>query len=157
MVREYVLYISNLFTFVETCFMVQCKVYLEECSMCTWKKCMLCYSCLWCSINVNLAKLVIMLYKSSIFLLILYILVLSVIGREVLKSLPVLVDCVFSFQICRFFLPILWSLLLSEYTFNVVTSSWCLYSVNITKCSSLCLALMSAMADSNVATPVCYG
>ena len=62
MVRRYAAYDVSPFTFIETSFMVQHKVYLGESSMCIWKIFIFCCFCLQHSINAKLIKSVIVLF-----------------------------------------------------------------------------------------------
>lgn len=125
------------FTFTGTCFMAQHKVYLGECSIYTWKNFVLLflpivfckcqfdqtgYSFVFCVLTEFMYTCSINYWKRNIevFNLCLWI-VYSPFKSVVLAFLY--------FE----------AFLLSEFTFNIVTSSWCIYSLIIIKYSSCSL------------------
>lgn len=94
MVRKHNLYDFNAFKIFDICFMAQDKVGLSECSMSTWgvKKgysAVMKWSILYVSIRSHWLTA---WFRSSLFLLICILEILSAVKRKVLKSPTIAVD-----------------------------------------------------------------
>lgn len=95
MFGKHTLYDSDPFKFIETCFMAQKIVYLGVCSVYTSKECVFCFYRIKCSNTSHWSRWLMAVFMFPVFVLIFFLIVLSVIGKGLLKSKAIIMD--FSF------------------------------------------------------------
>lgn len=122
-------------------------VYLDECFMCSWKEYGFSYCWVECSI----------LFKCSVAILAVNLIVLSTTKRRILKFPAVIGDVYLSFQFRQFLLYVFYTLLLSACTLRIVLTSWelvflSLWNVIMDPPLVICPVLKPTLSDINMAT-----
>lgn len=121
--RKYTMYDFISFKFFEICSLAQDMVYLGDCSMSSWKECVMC--CCWveCFIYVRCTLMVDYLFNSSMPFLIFCLVVLSVAVSGVLKFPTIIVDLSVSpLSSMSFFMMYFKIFLSGMYTFLIASS-----------------------------------
>lgn len=140
--------------------MAQNMIYFGDCSFNIWKECEFCCSWMEYSANVNYMSLLTVLFGSSLFLLILCVLVLSAPEWVAFTSSTLIVGLFISlFSSSRFCITYFETLLLDTYIFkSVMTSFWLMLFHYLKPSWSLVIffSLKSTLSDINRATPVTF-